>query len=116
MSPRTINRLSVLLLTAGLGAAVAIYLTTPPETVDPLLGNPLNSKKHLHELRLMGGHANVALAEFQAWFVSLWRGQQLATTIAVLTLLVVPAFRFVARHPDLFNPHGDDPSSPDPLR
>lgn len=112
MSPRTINRFSVLLLAAGLGAAVTIYLTATPDTLDPLIGNPLHSKKHLHELRLMGGHANVALAEFQAWFVSLWRGQQLATTVAVLTLLAVPAFRFIARHPDLFNPHGQEPPLP----
>ena len=112
MSPRTINRLSVLLLAAGLGAAATIYLTAAPETFDPLVGNPLHSKKHLHELRLMGGHANVALAEFQAWFVSLWHGQQLATTVAVLTLLAVPAFRFVAHHPDLFDPHGEEPPTP----
>ncbi len=113
MTPRTINRLTALLLAAGLGAALAIYVTREPDVFDPFIGNPLHTKKHLHELRLIGGHANVALAEFQAWFSSLWQGRQLATTVAVLTLLAAPVFRFVARHPDLFNPDSAEPPAPE---
>ncbi len=110
MSSRRINQLSVLLLLLGFGSALLIYFRAAPVTIDPLIGNPLHSKKYMHELRVMGGHANVALAEFQAWFAERWEGENLAVTVAVLTLAVVPLFRFVARHPELFNPHGIEPS------
>jgi hypothetical protein len=115
VSSRRINQLSVLLLFLGLGSAFVIYLRATPVTLDPLIGNPLHSKKYMHELRVMGGHANVALAEFQAWFAERWEGENLAVTVAVLTLAVVPLFRFVARHPELFNPHGiESPAAPEP--
>ncbi len=114
MSPRTINRLSGALLVVGLGTGLAIYCLAEPEVFDPLLGNPLNSKKHLHELRVMGGRANVTFAEFQAWFVGLWRGPQLGLTLAVLTVIIVPVFRVVARHPELFDPRAPAPPPPAP--
>ena len=60
------------------------------------------SKSHLHELRVMGGKANVAYAEFQAWLGSLWVGENLAATLAILTVVTVLVFRFVAAHPELF--------------
>lgn len=107
LNPRTINRLSVVLLGFGLGTGVAIYFLADPEVFDPLLGNPLNSQKHLHVLRVMGGRANVTLAEFQAWFVSRWRGPQLG-----LTVLVVPVFRVIARNPALFDPRTPTPPPP----
>ena len=57
----------------------------PAEPADPL-GNLLMQKKHMHELRVMGGTANVTMAELQAWFAGLWRGRALAGTIGVLTI------------------------------
>ena len=111
VSPHRLNQITALLLLTGLGSAALVYALAEPVFVDPLMGNPLYSKKHMHELRLMGGHANVALAEFQAWFASLWVGRQLGVTIAVLTLLAVPVVRLVARHHDLFNPHAPEPPS-----
>jgi hypothetical protein len=95
----------------GFGSALTIYLRAKPAFFDPLVGNPLNSKKYLHELRLMGGKANVAFAEFQAWFASLWEGETLAVTVAVLTVAATLIFRFVAAHPELFSP--DAPLTPD---
>lgn len=105
MEPRRINRISLVLLALGLGAAAYLYLRPPAEPADPL-GNLLMQKKHLHELRVMGGTANVTMAEFQAWFVGLWRGRALAGTVAVITVFLALAFRFVARHADLFRPDG----------
>lgn len=60
----------------------------------------------MHELRVMGGSANVTMAEFQAWFAGLWRGRNLAGTVAVLTILGTLVFRFVARNAYLFRPDG----------
>lgn len=101
MSPRRINQLSLLLLLAGLAAGVTVYLTAPPVDADPLGGELLSNKKHLHQLRVMGGEANVVFAEFHEWFLGLWRGPQLGLTIGVLTLGAVGIFRFLAAHPDL---------------
>jgi hypothetical protein len=102
LNPEKIKRITVLLLVIGFGGALAIYLTAQPVTVDPLLGNPLTTKKYLHELRIIGGKGNVLTAEFLDWFEDLWRGRALAGTVAVLTVLVTLAFRFVALRPDLY--------------
>lgn len=117
MTPRRINQISVLLLLLGLGSAVAIYVTARPVEVDPVFGNPLNSKKYLHELRVMGGNANVAFAEFEAWLASRWQGRNLAGTVAFLSLAAILLFRFAASHPELFAPEPVRPATvppPDP--
>ena len=87
------------MLSVGLGSALIIYLTVPPAVVDPLLGDPFTNKKYLREMRMMGGQGNVLAAEFNEWFAGLWHGQALAGTVAVLTLVTVLVFRFVATHP-----------------
>ena len=103
LEARRINRISAGLLVIGLGAAAYLHFRPPSEAADPL-GNLLRQKKHMHGLRVMGGTANVTMAEFQAWFAGLWRGRALAGTVAVLTVLLTLAFRFVARHAELFRP------------
>lgn len=102
MNPGKINKITALLLLIGFGGALVIYLTAPPVTVDPLLGNPLSSRKYVHELRVLGGKGNVFAAQFIDWFTGLWHGQRLAGTVAVLTVIVTLAFRFVAARPDLY--------------
>ena len=102
MNPRRIKIITVLLLAIGFGSALVIYVTAKPVTVDPLLGNPLSSKKYLHDMRVIGGKGNVFSAEFIDWFGSLWEGPALAGTVAFLTVGVTLAFRFVALRPDLY--------------
>ncbi len=99
-----------MLLLLGFGSAFVIYLRARPVVFDPFVGNPLTSKRYLHELRLMGGKANVALAEFQAWFAERWQGENLAVSVAVLTVIATLIFRFVAAHPALFAPDAPLPS------
>ena len=96
-----INRVSVVLLFAGLGAALAIYLTGAPEDSGPL-GDLWASKKFVHDMRVIGGKTNAMFAEFGDWFASLWHGQKLGLTVAVLTVLATLAFRFVAARPDIY--------------
>lgn len=103
MKPRKINHVSAALLASGLGAAVTIYCLAGPELADPLDGYRI-SKRYLHELRVIGGKSNVIFAEMTAWFSSLWHGRNLAGTVAVLTVLVTLAFRFVAARPDIYAP------------
>ena len=99
MTRQKTNRITLLLLLLGFGGALAIYVMATPETVDPLLGDPMTTKKYLRELRVIGGQGNVLAAEFQDWFAGLWHGQALAGTVAVLTAGVTLVFRFVATHP-----------------
>ena len=60
----------------------------------------MDSKRYVHDMQVIGGKGNVLAAEFMDWFAGLWRGQSLAGTVAVLTVGVTLAFRFVASHPD----------------
>ena len=102
MNPRTINRISIVLLVLGLGSALVIYALAKPVAFDPLLGDTLGNKKFVHELRVIGGKGNVVAAEFMQWFGDLWHGPNLAGTVAVLTVVATLAFRFVAARPDLY--------------
>ena len=102
MSPRKINQVTVLLLVIGFGSALVIYLTTQAADADPLLNDPLATKKYLRELQRIGGTANVVAAEFQDWFAGLWHGEKLAETVAILTVGVTLVFRFLAKHAHTF--------------
>ena len=89
------NRISVALLLAGLGCALALYLTAEPEVDDSLMSDPRAARKLTHDLRVIGGKANVLSAEFQEWFSGLWHGEALAGTVAVLTVGTTLVFRYV---------------------
>jgi hypothetical protein len=110
MTPQKIQRLTVVLLALGFGGALAIYLTAQPVVVDPLLGDPMSSKRYLRELRVIGGQGNVVASEFMDWFAGLWHGRALAGTVVALTVGVVLIFRFVASHP---GPGADQPARGD---
>ncbi len=98
MSRRRINQVTIVLLVLGLGSALILALVVPPEEPNPL-GDPMDSNKYLHDMKAIGGEANVLSAEFQDWFAGLWQGPALARTVAVLTIGVTLAFRFVAKPP-----------------
>ena len=114
MNRRKMNRITGALLLLGLGSALAIYLTAAPVVLDPLLGDPMASKKYLRELRVMGGQGNVLAAEFNDWFAGLWQGQELAGTVAVITVGLTLVFRFVATHPDSAPAAPPDEKGPPP--
>lgn len=96
MSPSRINRISVLLLLAGFAAAAVIWLLAPPPAVDELQDDPLGEKRYRRQLRMIGGQANQLSADFIDWFGDRWSGENLAYTVAVLTLVGTAGFRFVA--------------------
>ena len=76
-----------LILAAGLAVSAVINVTagTVQETA---LGPGFDSKEYLRELETYGGTANVLAAEFMQWFEGLWRGRELAFTVAVITVIV----------------------------
>ena len=91
-----LRRLAAVILSVGLGSAVAVYFAAGPDSDNPLGYDPMQTKTYLHDLELYGGKANVLAAEFREWFTGLWMGRNLAFTIAVLTVLVFLAIRYVA--------------------
>ncbi len=100
MTRQTINRISLLLVLSGIGAAVAIYLTVPPAVTDPLLGDYRSSKRYQRELKMMGGQANVLADDFQEWFSDQWHGRELARTLVIVSIGTTLLFRLFASHPD----------------
>lgn len=103
MNRKTIRSITVLLLGLGLGAAIVVYLMAGPEE-EPPFGDPLASKRYVHELGVYGGRSNVMMAELVAWFQGLWHGRALGETIGVLTVMATLVFRFLALRPELFAP------------
>jgi hypothetical protein len=82
------------ILLAGFAAAAVIWVVNSrPSTSDFELER---SKMYLHDLEVYGGRANVLADDFREWWSGLWRGRNLALSVAVLTVLAALAFRFVA--------------------
>jgi hypothetical protein len=105
-----LRRLTIGILAVGFTSALVIYLTAGAPGENPLGYDPLETKKYLHDLEVYGGRANVLAAQFRAWFVDLWQGQNLAFTVAVITVLLVLAIRFFATLPP---PEADDTGDPE---
>ena len=89
---RRVIALAIALL--GFGSAVVIFLRAPPD--EPSEWDPMQSKQYLRQLEIIGGKSAVLGAELQQWFSSLWHGEQLAYTVAFLTLLVLAVHWFAS--------------------
>jgi hypothetical protein len=85
--PRHLRWLAYAIVIIGIGSAVFLYATASPPPQPPL-GYAFASKRYVRDLELYGGKINILAVEFRQWFASLWRGQHLAYTIAVLTVLL----------------------------
>ena len=101
MNRRRINRISALLLFLGLASALVISVLADRPDDSPFRSDPRAEKRYLRDLRTIGGKGNEVAAEFQDWFAAQWRGQALARTVALLTVAVTLAYRFLAFNPAL---------------
>jgi hypothetical protein len=100
--------ISAVVLLAGLGSAVLIYVTAehgPDNAMGYEMAGghvypvaPEDSKTYMHDLELYGGKANVLANDFLRWFSGLWHGTSLAFTVACITILISSGFFFVAHH------------------
>lgn len=100
--------ISALVLLAGLGSAVLIYITAengPDNTMGYEMAGghvypvaPEDSKTYMHDLELYGGKANVLANDFLRWFSGLWHGTSLAFTVGFITILISLGLFFVAHH------------------
>ena len=97
--PHRMRRLARWTLILGLAAAALIYLTAHPPPPEPLGTDPLDTKRYLRELEVLGGKGNVLGLQFRQWFAGLWQGRALAGTVAALSGLLAALFRWLGREP-----------------
>jgi hypothetical protein len=98
--------ISAILLLAGLGSAVLIYLTAGNDSsrilgyeeeggsVYPIM--PEDSRRYLRDLELYSGRAGVLADEFSRWFAGLWHGKSLAYTVACIAILISSGVFYVS--------------------
>ena len=86
--------MNAIVLLAGLGSAALIhhwsrdYSKNAQIYEDGYPVSPEDTKQYLRGLQLYGGTANVLADELRRWFVGLWQGESLATTVACITILI----------------------------
>ena len=90
--------IAAIILLAGMGSAILIYLTDENASGSGLVYDFVHSKKYRHDLELIGGKANVLADEFCRWFEGLWHGRSLAFIVAGIAVLISCGFFFVAYH------------------
>lgn len=89
------HRITAAILLAGLGSAAAIYLTAREEPLSPFAEFE-KSKKFVNQLERMGGKAALVANDFNTWFAGLWRGESLAYTVAVITVVIAAGYCFIS--------------------
>ena len=81
---RLVQRLGLAIAAVGLVAGAAVFVTasTDPEA------DAVAERREMRELERLGGTATVQTVRFNRWLGSLWHGERLACTLAVLGLVV----------------------------
>jgi hypothetical protein len=95
-SPQARLRLvAVVVLALGLLAAVIVYVTAAQAEPDSagyrIIGGQAyagDDTRELQQLARLGGQAAVTTFKFQRWFSSLWQGQRLAYTLALISIVI----------------------------
>ena len=84
ISHRFVQRLGLVIVAAGLIAAVAVHITA---AADPQ-ADEIAQQREMQQVERLGGTATVQTVKFNLWLGSLWHGERLAFTLAVLGLVV----------------------------
>ena len=80
-APRLVQRLGLALIAAG----VAVYFRA---TADPdPEADAIAQQREMREVARLGGTATVQTVRFNLWLASLWHGEQLGLTLALLGLV-----------------------------
>ncbi len=83
-TPRFVQRLGLAVIAIGLVAGAAAYVTA---SADPDT-DQVAQQREMRELARLGGTATVQTVKFNLWLGSLWHGERLAGTLALLGLVV----------------------------
>ncbi len=83
-APRLVQRLGLALILAGFLAGTVVYATAG---ADPD-ADAVAQQREMRELARLGGAATVQTVKFNLWVSSLWHGERLGWTLAVLGLVM----------------------------
>ena len=83
-TPRLVQRLGLVLIAAGLVAGAAVYAgaASDPDA------DAIAQQREMRDVARLGGTATVQTVKFNLWVSSLWHGERLGWTLAVLGLVV----------------------------
>ncbi len=83
-TPRLVQRIGLAIAFAGLVAGAAVYA----EAVAEPEGDAIAEQREMREVARLGGTAGVQAVKLRQWAASLWHGERLAFTLALLGLAV----------------------------
>jgi di/tricarboxylate transporter len=110
MQNKTLRLISTMILLVGLSSAIWINRTagtvsgdvlgyeTADGTVYPVM--PEDSRKFIRAMEMYGGKSNLLVYELKSWFSGLWRGKNLAYSIASISFLISLAGFLIAHLQD----------------
>jgi hypothetical protein len=83
-APRLVQRLGLAIVFVGLvaGAAVWVRASSDPDV------DAVAQQREMREVDRLGGTATVQTVKFNLWLASLWHGERLGWTLALLGLVV----------------------------
>lgn len=84
--------ISAAILVVGFTTALVAYVASPPPE-SATEADLEATKPYLRAMETYGGKSNLLASDLRHWFVGLWHGRTLAFTIAVLTVVVLVAYR-----------------------
>jgi hypothetical protein len=106
--PRRLHLAGVLILVLGWIAAALVFVAA--RRADDAGTDALSPSEH-YQLERLGGKAAARAVEFDRWFASLWHGERLAWTLALLSLAVGGSCLYLAglmgEDADANAPHAD---------
>ena len=89
------NITTATILVTGCAGAVAIYVAADSPSDNPFEEFE-NSKRFTHSVEVMGGKMALVANDMSKWFSSLWQGQQLAFTVAIITVVFAAVYYLIA--------------------
>ena len=88
---RLVQRIGLAILAAGLVAGAGVYVSA---TSDPE-ADAIAQQREMREVQRLGGTATVQTVKLNQWLASMWQGQNLGVTLAVLGLVLGGAFWWI---------------------
>ena len=83
-----LHLIAAIILLVGLTGSVLIYLSAEKREDNTLITEFENSKRYRHDLEQTGGKLIVVGSEFMKWFEGLWKGENLAFSLAGLSIFL----------------------------
>jgi hypothetical protein len=81
---RLVQRIGLAIIATGFIAAAGVYVSASADPDADLIAQ----QREMREVARLGGTATVQTVKFNLWLASLWHGERLAGTLALLGLVV----------------------------